>query len=384
MNSWNASRRIRHVAAALTCFVLTWFGPLAGVVGAEPAFLSKQYTRCTSCHISPTGGGLLSSYGRALSGRELSMTGNRQPTDPNNATPDPEAQFLWGALGDSLGPLQLGIELRPSHIRSSFGPFTVTRNIMMNADIVAAVEKNGWTFYGQAGREPSPEVTFDSYEHWVGYQSEGGLGFRAGRFFPAYGVRFADHTSYNREDLNFDKYDQVYGLEVSRNTSRSLLQVTLAPGLAEAIANDGRGRSFNAAARWQFDLGPSMAIVGSGIYRAASDIAAKQGSAGLAFGIAPSSKLTIWSQGDVRGDDLNGTSFVFVNETAYEAVRGLWLKVSPQVMTESGPQPQITRLALSAMLLPRTHVNINTTFYRDKPSGSGAIKTWLLQMHLYL
>ena len=27
---------------------------------AEPRFLAKQYTRCTTCHISPTGGGLLS------------------------------------------------------------------------------------------------------------------------------------------------------------------------------------------------------------------------------------------------------------------------------------------------------------------------------------
>ena len=42
---------------------------------AEPRFLSKQYTRCTTCHISPTGGGLLSAYGRSLSHRELSTTG---------------------------------------------------------------------------------------------------------------------------------------------------------------------------------------------------------------------------------------------------------------------------------------------------------------------
>ena len=31
-----------------------------GVSFAEPMFISKQYTRCVSCHFSPTGGGLLS------------------------------------------------------------------------------------------------------------------------------------------------------------------------------------------------------------------------------------------------------------------------------------------------------------------------------------
>jgi len=365
--------------------VLVCVGMLMGArASAEPAFLSKQYTRCTSCHISPTGGGLLAAYGRALSGRELSLTGNRTPADPSGQTPDRESQFLWGALGDALGPVQLGIELRPSHIRTSVGPFSTTRNLLMNADVVAAVQRSGWTLYGQAGREPSPEGRLDTYEHWVGYQSENGFGFRAGRFLPAYGVRFADHTAFNREDLGFDKYDQVYGLEVSRTADRSLLQVTVAPGLAEAITGDDDARSFNAAARWQLDLGPSTAVVASGIYRASSDLAPSRGSAGLALGIAPSSRLTIWTQGDVRGDEANGSSFVFVNETAVEAVRGLWLKVSPQLRTESGPQPQVFRLALSAMLLPRTHVNVNTTYYRDKPSGFGAAHTWLLQLHLYL
>lgn len=369
------------VTTALVCAGVL----LASHAGAEPAFLSKQYTRCTSCHISPTGGGLLASYGRALSGRELSMTGNRTPADPSGQTPDRESQFLWGALGDTLGPVQLGIEVRPSHIRTSFGAFSMTRNILMNADIVAAVQHSGWTFYGQAGREPSPEARLDSYEHWAGYQAQSGLGFRVGRFLPAYGVRFADHTYFNREDLGFDKYDQVYGVEISRSADRSLLQVTLAPGLAEAVTGDGRARAFNGAARWQLDLGPSTTIVASGIYRAASDLVPARGSAGLALGLAPSSRLTIWSQGDVRGDEVNGSSFVFVNETSFEAVRGLWLKVSPQVRTESGPQPQVFRLALSATLLPRTHVNVNTTYYRDKPSGFGdAANTWLLQLHLYL
>ncbi len=365
--------------------LLTSALPGATRAGAEPAFLSKQYTRCTSCHISPIGGGLLSSYGRSLSSRELSLTGNRQPADPNSTTPDPEAQFLFGALGDKLGPLQLGVELRPSHIRSSFSGFTATRNILMNADVVAAIETHGWTLYGEAGREPvSPDPKFGSYEHWASYQAKSGLGIRVGRFFPAYGVHFADHTSYNREDLGFDKYDQLYGVEVSRNTTKSLVQVTLSPGMAKTFSDDSNARSFNAAARWQLDLGPAMALVGSGVYRAESDVAPKQGSAGLAFGFAPTSKLTVWSQGDVRGDDLNGKSFVFVNETAYEAVRGLWLKVSPQLRTESGPQPKMVRVALSANFLPRTHVNVSTTYYRDKPSGSTPIHTWLLQLHLYL
>ena len=68
---------------------------------AEPRFLSKQYTRCTTCHISPTGGGLLSAYGRSLSHRELSTTGAPMPSHGEMDPKPGEESFLWGALGDS-------------------------------------------------------------------------------------------------------------------------------------------------------------------------------------------------------------------------------------------------------------------------------------------
>ena len=45
----------------------------ASAAWAEPLFLAKQYTRCTACHYSPTGGGLLTPYGRLVSHRELAQ-----------------------------------------------------------------------------------------------------------------------------------------------------------------------------------------------------------------------------------------------------------------------------------------------------------------------
>ena len=58
-----------------TLFFLLAMTVLASTAWAEPTFLAKQYTRCTACHYSPTGGGLLTPYGRLLSHRELSTTG---------------------------------------------------------------------------------------------------------------------------------------------------------------------------------------------------------------------------------------------------------------------------------------------------------------------
>ena len=103
--------------------------------------------------------------------------------------------------------MHLGLEMRPSP-RIGFPGGHQDLNLLMNLDLVGAVQKNGWTAYGTVGREPphaavragrtQPNPAFISYEHWLSYQTDGGFGIRAGRFLPAYGVRFADHTVYTR------------------------------------------------------------------------------------------------------------------------------------------------------------------------------------------
>ena len=194
--------------------VVCGFGLGAGSASAEPIFLSKKETRCTSCHYSPTGGGLLTPYGRLQSRQELSTTSG-----------DSEG-FLWGVFGDALGPVDLGIDARPTQLHVEFPGGTVDRFLLMNARSARRRSGRGWTFYGEVGRRP--EVAggdIYSYEYWGAKQLTSEWAVRGGRFFPAYGIRFADHTSYNRVNLGFDKYDQVFGAEVSHTTKRSLIQV---------------------------------------------------------------------------------------------------------------------------------------------------------------
>jgi len=117
---------------------------------AEPVFLSRQYARCTTCHYSPTGGGLLTPYGRSLSREELSTFGKSHAA----GSPGREQEFLFGVLGGALGPLSLGIDLRPSHLAFDSDGFESSRNLLMNADVSAALRHGGFTFYAELGRQP--------------------------------------------------------------------------------------------------------------------------------------------------------------------------------------------------------------------------------------
>jgi len=375
--------RPRQAAVSLSALVL-----LATGLGAEPIFLGRQYNRCTACHYSPTGGGLLTPYGRSLSRQELSTTGRSDPS-VQAAPGTGEQAFLFGATGDALGPLDLGIDLRPSHLSLGSGPTGTDRNLLMTADLLAAWRSHGWTVYGEFGRQPRLDGTkWDSYEHWVGYQSENGLGFRVGRFLPAYGIRFADHTAYTRAGLGLAMFDQLYALELSKTGDHHLLQFALSPGRADSIVHDDGQRAFTTSGRLQLDLGSRNVLVFSGLYRGKATLEPANGAGGIAFGIAPARRLSIWTEADAqfRSGSSGAPAYTLLNETSLEVYPGLWLKISPQLRTDYGDTSGGSfRWAFEANLLPRTHWNVGLSYYRDKTRASGSVfETFLAQLHLYL
>jgi hypothetical protein len=370
---------VRRLGLALVSFLAAAL-PLA----AEPIFLSRQYAQCTNCHYSPTGGGLLTPYGRSLSREELSTWGKSPGMTPKNR----EHEFLFGALGNALGPVSVGIDLRPSHLHFDVPGMTDSRNLLMNADVTAAFRTGGWTFYGELGRQPRGEdqdATVKSFEHWFSYQSET-FGVRVGRFLPAYGVKLADHTSYTREPLGFDNEDQVYAVEGSYRDERQLIQVSIGPGRADDI--DESDVAWTASGRYQFALTPKTVLVASGIVRDSTALEPSGGSTGLAFGFSPLPRLTLWTQGDVRfrSGEFKDHAYTGLLHASYEVVRGLWIEVFPQIQTNYGDSAGgLRRLGVGLNWLPRTHWNVVVNYYDDEDRQSGLkAKTLLLQLHLYL
>ena len=351
----------------------------AGRAAAEPIFLSRQYVRCTGCHFSPTGGGLLTPYGRSLSREELSTFGR---SNSDSAPSGREHEFLYGALGDAPRAVSVGVDIWPAHLDVDAAGFRSTRNFLMNADITVAFRHRNWTAYGELGRQPrGDDARIASFEHWLGYQATH-LGARAGRFLPAYGVRLSDHTSFTRAFLGFDTDDQVYGLELSYTNDHHLVQVLV--GRHADI-----DRVLTASGRWQFDLTSRTVLVASGLFRDAEGPVPRGGSAGLAIGISPSSRLTLWTQADARFREATTSgnrAYTLLGDAAFEIHRGVWLKLSPQLLTEFGDTSAgIVRLVVGMNLLPRTHWNVVLNWYHDRDRETDASARILLaQLHLYL
>src|SRR5262245_57728076 len=71
---------------------------------ACPDMIRHGYVNCATCHVSPTGGGTLSEYGRALSLEALSTWGNEGESDFLYGVVKPPS---WLLLGGDFRMLQV-------------------------------------------------------------------------------------------------------------------------------------------------------------------------------------------------------------------------------------------------------------------------------------
>jgi hypothetical protein len=163
---------------------------------AFPDLIRHGYVNCNACHVSPTGGGMMSDYGRALSKELLSASSGER-----------EAEFLHGLLPeDALNSwLRVGGDLRILQLHREDPNRKVGRTIPMQAnfDVAAITEKFSAVFsigqLDQATRGIRPVAP----KYYVMWNARDELSIRAGKFMPAFGLNVPYHTLPTRQGLSF-------------------------------------------------------------------------------------------------------------------------------------------------------------------------------------
>lgn len=173
--------------------------------------------RCGACHLSPAGGGLLNDYGRDAAGATISRDGDGRLLHGLWSPPG------WLALG---GDARLAVGDQRVARRNELLAFP------MQADLYAHAEAGAWSISVTAGlrggaRTPTPPLVerLASREHYLRYE-RGDYSVRAGRFFPALGLRLADHTAYVRRFLGFGLLEEPYAVELARSDASADARVT--------------------------------------------------------------------------------------------------------------------------------------------------------------
>jgi hypothetical protein len=208
-------------------FLATLLALLSGRAEAYPWMIRHEYANCTACHADPSGGGLLTEYGRAQ-GETIMRTPFFRKADDE---PGKIADFAFGAF-KVPDALLLGADVRALYLKPSVqgAPSIPSTLFLMQADLQAQVKVdrfriNGSIGFAQKGAEGAritsrEENNLVSRVHWAGYEmgEDKAVMVRAGRMNIPFGIRSVEHTLWARRQTRTDTNSaQQYGAAVSYN-----------------------------------------------------------------------------------------------------------------------------------------------------------------------
>jgi hypothetical protein len=202
--------------------VLAWLIALCCLVWVHPAhaytwMIRHGYTSCAICHADPSGGGLLTPYGRAQG--EILL---RSQYGPATDEPGRVKDFLWGVpLPEDW--LLLGGDVRDAVLNSKTGSgassVSTTQFLPMQADLEGQVTWGAFRANASLGYEHEGAVEAQitdraednlvSRLHWVGldFGEDKAWSLRAGHMNLPFGIRQIEHTFFVRASTRTDTDD---------------------------------------------------------------------------------------------------------------------------------------------------------------------------------
>lgn len=210
---------------------------LGGVAHAYPQFQLSRDQTCSSCHLDPAGGGLLSEAGDAFLETNSQLGQNAKFFYDKFKLPS------WLTLGgDARGAM--GYVRTPQQYLDAFpmqldlyGSVKLPQHLRLTVTVGYRPP--------QEGNEAATSVW--SREHYLLWSSDEdartGWFVRAGRFMPIFGLRYAEHPTYTRQYGGTGLYTETYGAAVEYITETYEAHLTgfIKDPLIDPVAHDNGG-----------------------------------------------------------------------------------------------------------------------------------------------
>lgn len=351
---------------------------------AFPEMIRHGYVNCTSCHISPTGGGVLNEYGRELSKEALSAWISSSETSR-------EHLFAYGLVSPPSW-LTLGGDVRTVYVYRDDQFATQGRTSLMQLDVEAAASRGKWTAIATLGyQDPKLAQNWKDHvmlrRHFVMYQLSDEVSFRAGKYIPPFGINTPDHVSLNRQGVSLGQGFESYNLECSWLGPVVSLQgaVILGRPDSQSLEREQGGSLLSGVALGEKSKAGLSYLYGSN-ENYSRHLFGPYGLLGL------TDKLTLLTEIDFqskRFKNLAPTQFgaFSTQKLSYEMTKGLWaFGVQEWGKAEFSTPSKTETYGLGIQFFPRTHFEFNLSFERQRMSAvspSFFNYAWLMS-HFYL
>jgi hypothetical protein len=385
-----------------TLAILAAVGIFSTAASAYPTMIRHGYTQCASCHTDPSGGTLLTEYGRAQSQLLLSSRwGAAKEAEPTAAS-----KFLFGVLA-APDPVTLGGWVREGYIwNEADGKLVDHRALQMRTSVAAEVRLGpvraaAELGYASAGTAELAAITRNegsgnlvSREHWVGlaFADETAL-VRAGRINVPFGLRNLEHTSFVRTatqtDINEDQQGGI-AIAVARENWRAEVMAILGNYSLRPDAFRERGL----AGHLEAALSPHFAVGLSGL-AARADAALDTGSPtirqayGLTARLSPWTPLVFSAELDALLSSALGNGSVKTGSTGWlqadlEVLRGVHLvSAAEHLASPAGGAARFGWWGGAAwFVIP--HLDVRADLIRRFSADSATTNTFLIQVNGYL
>lgn len=169
--------------------------------------VTHGYPNCMACHVNPTGGGILTDYGRSLSSELMSTIKTTNFQKP-----------FYG-LGKNTETIKWGGHVRTIQTRFENDQIKRGSSFLMQNNIEAAAYVKDFIFVGTVGTKEGPSQVPDrgeflSERHFLIYKADNTVMVKAGKFRQNYGLNDPNHRRFTKNNLGFGSNSETYQLEV--------------------------------------------------------------------------------------------------------------------------------------------------------------------------
>ncbi|MFO0756589.1 MAG: hypothetical protein U0359_08870 [Byssovorax sp.] len=403
-------RAARLLAASLLSALFTFLTIILAPAQAQayPWMIRHEYSGCSVCHGDPTGGGVVTPYGRAQG--DLLMSTHYGKGSEEAQEPSKMSGFLFGAW-DTPEWLLAGGDFRMMLLVSQVGasgngaaPPVDVRPIQMQSDLRVMIKPSIFRAgasigYVHDGALAAKITTRDkdnlvSREHWAGvaFKDDTFL-IRAGRMNLPFGIRNIDHTLWVRKATRTDiNTGQQHGVAFSYNGESFRTEVMGILGNFQMSPDAYRDRGVVGFA--EYTIAPKYSVGLNGLFVTTqldpiAGVTQQRGAAGAFARVSPVEPIVLSTEWDALVTAPAGTSInagvVGMVQADYQPMKGVHVLGTFELKNDQGGTSAGGWLGAWWFFLPHFDVRADGIIQSIASGGqSTLVTTFLAQAHAYL